>query len=163
MTWAKGIKMDHRANGPEAVVKFDELLLQNDDTHTYRGFPFSGIAVEYFADGARSCEQRFCDGHPDGITRVWFPDGRLKSEGTFRGDGINGIFQEWYPNGQLKTKVTAEFGILIEEYEWDESGRLVKEYKIPATGVSQDLLAMKRAARDAFEGRETNHSFGGSG
>jgi antitoxin component YwqK of YwqJK toxin-antitoxin module len=103
------------------------------------GVPFTGVAFSK-RRGVLESETEYRDGLRSGSDREWYPDGSLAVEGTFRGGTIHGTYREWHKNGQLAVEQVGEFGILLSEKRWDESGRLVKEYAIEVGGDDwQDL------------------------
>lgn len=111
--------------------------------YTYHGVPFTGVAftIEW---GVLTSEVEYRDGLRSGLLRDWHRDGGLAAEGTFLADTIQGTYREWHRNGQLALEQVGEYGILLSEKRWDESGRLVKEYAIEEGGGDWQSLQQRR-------------------
>jgi MORN repeat variant len=111
--------------------------------YTYREVPFTGVAftVEW---GVLTSEAEYRDGLRSGLLRRWHRGGGLAAEGMFLADTIQGTYREWHPNGQLAVEQVGEYGILLSEKRWDESGQLVKEYAIEEGGGDWQSLQQLR-------------------
>jgi len=127
------------------TVSFDELLYEDNGTYSYKGIPFSGAASDFYPDGSVRSEAHFTNGHQEGVAKEWYDNGQIKSEGVYLGDGLHGLPKEWHRNGQLKEESTCEFGICLESKEWDDQGRLIKEFHLDPADAAFQLLTMKRS------------------
>ena len=136
---------------PISRVSVDELKWhEGHGLYTYEGAPFTGAAFEMGRTGTLEWETEYRDGLRDGLQRGWHPDGSLAAEGTFLAGTIHGTYREWHPGGQLAVEMVGEHGILLRERQWDESGRLTKEYAIAEGGPDWQTL---QRYRDRFGGR----------
>lgn len=111
--------------------------------YTHQEIPFTGVAFT-IEGGVLTSETEYQDGLRSGAHQEWYPEGGLAAEGAFRGGTIHGVYREWYPDGRLAAEETGEYGILLSEKRWDESGRLVKEYAIEEGGGDWQTLQLCR-------------------
>jgi antitoxin component YwqK of YwqJK toxin-antitoxin module len=125
-------------------IDFDDFVYEHDCTYTYKGQPFTGVACDYFPNGSLQSEAQFVNGHQEGMAREWYENGRLKFEGEYLGDGFHGISKEWHANGQLKKASAYEYSICLESEEWDENGRLVREFRLQPTDMAYEYLEKRR-------------------
>ena len=86
-----------KAEAPKVVVDGDQLRFR-DDLYTFKGKPFTGVAVEKY------------------------PNGQKEYEGTLKDGKLHGLGTEWYENGQKSAEFTLKDGKLISEKRWDEDG-----------------------------------------
>ena len=112
--------------------------------YTLNGSPFTGVACDYFPDGAVRSESQFKNGHQEGFAREWYENGVLKFEKSYLGESLHGVSKYWHPNGQLKDESVFEYAICLESKEWDENGRLVREFQIQPTDPAYQYLEQKR-------------------
>jgi hypothetical protein len=111
-----------------------------DARYYHDGRLFSGVAV---SESPRATdEQEFRYGLRWGYGWTRDAEGRLVEEGTFRMDLLYGVKKEWDEQERLRSEARYEHGILIEGREWDDSGALVKEHRIPEG--SPRLAEMRR-------------------
>jgi hypothetical protein len=126
-------------------VNWDDLKLEDDNTYSYQGLPFTGWATESFPDGRLRGETPIVDGVEKGVARDWHENGQLKLEEGRLGGGLHGVARLWDPDGQLRREARGEFGIRIASREWDRQGNLVNEYELqPAGGNYQELMLKRR-------------------
>lgn len=126
-------------------VPIDELKWhEGHGLYTYEGLPFTGITFEMGLSGTLEAETEYRDGLRSGLHREWYPDGSLAAEGTFLAGTTQGTYREWHSNGQLAAEEVGEYGILLSEMRWDDSGRLVKEYVIEEGGPDWQRLQQRR-------------------
>jgi antitoxin component YwqK of YwqJK toxin-antitoxin module len=135
-------------------VRDDELTEEPDLTYTLDGAPFSGTVFDTFPNGRVWSELEFVNGHQEGAIREWYENGQLKSEGMHLGEGIHGPGKEWHANGQVKSEWVGELGILIEAKEWDEQGRLIREFRLEPTDPAHEFLIAKRKAAAFADARD---------
>lgn len=76
--------------------------------------PFTGRAVEEYADGNPQAEAHFLLGKKDGMERFWYPNGQLKEEGQWFDNRANGLMRSWDEQGRLSKAVRYKNGDLIE-------------------------------------------------
>lgn len=127
-------------------VELDDLLDDGGGTYSYGGRLFSGVSFELFPDGSLWSETTFVDGHQEGVARTWYENGQLKSEGSFLGATLHGPSKEWFPDGQLKSASVCEYGICLEEKEWDDNGKLTKDFRLLPTDYNYEILKKHRVA-----------------
>ena len=121
-------------------VDFEELDLGEDQMIVWKQRPFTGIAVDFFPNGAPWSEVPHLDGLRHGLAREWYPSGQLKDEINYWQGGLHGYHREWNEQGRLVAEDLGEFGIGISEKRWDEQGRLIKEWHIgPKDSWYEDL------------------------
>lgn len=72
-------------------------------------------------------EQEFRYGLRWGPAHVRNAAGRLILESNFRMDVLHGVQREWDDDGGLLREAHYEHGVLLEEHEWDGTGRLVSK------------------------------------
>ena len=111
-------------------VDFDELDLGDEQLITWKGQPFTGVAIEFFPDGTLCSEVPHLDGVRHGLVRAWHRSGQLMEEKSLRHGGLHGYAREWDAQGRLISERIGEFGIETSERRWDEQGRLIKEWHI---------------------------------
>ncbi|HET6251366.1 MAG TPA: hypothetical protein VFE47_27020 [Tepidisphaeraceae bacterium] len=127
-------------------VELKELLDEADGTYSFRGRPFSGVAFDLLPSGSLWSEITFVEGHQEGLARTWYENGQLKSEGIFLGATLHGPSKEWFASGRLKNMSLCEFGICVEGREWDEDGKLVKDFHLDPSDYNYAALLEQRAA-----------------
>lgn len=110
---------------------------------TFRGKPFTGVAVEIGNTGILE-ETTFKDGLLSGMSIASRASGQLISSQEYDGDILHGEVKEWYPDGQLRRIAKYEFGILISETIRDLQGTLLSEYQIKKADPMYDRLIKLR-------------------
>jgi antitoxin component YwqK of YwqJK toxin-antitoxin module len=111
----------------------------------YEGKPFTGQATEFWPNGVLLSETEFVDGHQEGPSREWTKEGVLIAEENLRNGRLQGMFREWYPNGRPKKEGEYEWGVRLQEREWDEDGRLTKDYKLDESDPNYETIQKQRA------------------
>ena len=76
--------------------------------------PFTGRALEGFANGKPRAEAHFLKGKKDGMERFWYENGSLKEEGQWFNNQANGMMRAWNEKGELTKAVRYKNGALIE-------------------------------------------------
>jgi antitoxin component YwqK of YwqJK toxin-antitoxin module len=127
-------------------VELNKLLDEGDGTYSYGDSLFSGVAFELFPDRSLWSETTFINGHQEGVGRTWYENGQLKSEGWFIGATLHGSAKEWFPSGKLKSVSLCEFGICLEEKEWDENEKLIRDFRLRPTDYNYGILQKYRTA-----------------
>lgn len=125
-------------------VDFDELDLGDDQLITWKGQPFTGVAVEFFPDGRACSEVPHLNGLRHGLMRGWHPSGLLRKEATLWYGGLHGYMREWDEQGHLISEALGELGIGIAEKMWDEQGRLIKDWRMGPADNLYDILQLCR-------------------
>jgi hypothetical protein len=125
-------------------VDFEELDLGDDQSITWKGQPFTGVAVEFFPDGALCSEVPHLDGVRHGWVRAWYPSGQLRKEANLWQGGLHGYKREWDEQGGLISEELGELGIGTAEKRWDEQGQLVRDWRISPKDSLYGTLQIKR-------------------
>lgn len=113
----------------------------------YAGAPFSGVAVEYDADGVLMTETSFVNGQQNGISRQWSATNRLIREEWLALNALHGQAREWHDNGARKSDGCYELGICIRNQVWDAQGTLLKDYRIDEEGPQFATLKKLRSSQ----------------
>ncbi|MBT2533584.1 hypothetical protein J7E83_15940 [Arthrobacter sp. ISL-48] len=111
---------------------------------TWNDEPFTGIEVWRFPNGAIESESTYKEGLRDGLSRTWDENGLLGSEFTCRLGTMHGNSKKWHANGQLAEDGNYEWGVRIDEKEYNQQGVLIDEFAIdPADPNSQYGILLK--------------------
>ena len=125
-------------------VAFDDLTVEDDGLTTWRGQPFTGTAVETFADGSPMTDMPFVDGVVHGVTQTWDQAGNLRTrENSWLGTH-HGVMEEWDEQGELALRRTYELGTLVGEMKWDQ-GVLTRDWQLGAEEESFQRLQQMRS------------------
>lgn len=128
-------------------IHYDDLEYDYENAlEAFEGKPFTGVAFDEGPAGGRH-EVEFVDGLKNGVAREWAPDGTLIRERLLRGDALDGMSREWFPSGVLRKEGLYESGLCLREKEWDEEGRLVRDYALSADDRAHKTLELIRARR----------------
>lgn len=132
-------------------VEGDDLEWEGQ-LQTWNDEPFTGIEVWRFPSGAIESETTYRDGLSDGLSRSWDEQGRLRSQFTCRLGAMHGNCRKWHGNGQLAEDGNYEWGVRINEREYNEHGALISEFALdPADPSSQFGILLKfREAYDKY-------------
>jgi hypothetical protein len=125
-------------------VHFDDLGLAPEQTVTWKGCLFTGIAFENYPGGGPRSESPYVDGIKQGVGYEWYPSGRMKEEGRYWNGVRHGITRRWDEHGRLTSTATYEFGILIAEDTFDERGTATKRWRIGTDDPSYEILQLSR-------------------
>ena len=130
----------------EGTLRVNADLLEFDDYVVYyEGKPFSGVAVEKRPNGELWSEVTYRFGVEDGPAKEWFENGKLRSVSNAKLGVTDGLSQEWFDNGVLKCEKQIELGYCTRSREWDESGNLIKEFKLTPGNSNYALLTSARS------------------
>lgn len=132
-------------------VEFRSLTHDEDGKMWYQRQLFSGIAVDYWPNGQLASEEHYIDGLQDGWSRGWHENGVLSVETLFRKGRATGLHRKWNPNGQLKSEEEIEQGIRLWSKEWNEDGRLLKDYVLTSDHPQYKLLQLMRQQEKSDE------------
>ncbi len=125
---------------PEIRLQQNELEFTNDHLAFWKGKPFTGVIYDLHKNGKTWSEMSYVNGYQEGLTREWSESGNLLTTENWRSGYLHGIKQEWFIHGSQKRKAIYEFGILVNNKEWDDSGSLVQNFKISQKDLSYSLL-----------------------
>lgn len=121
-------------------IHFDDLVVDENQLHLYNDKPFSGVAIEKFANGSLSCEQEFCEGIESGKRREWFPSGSLKTEAYITRGVLNGLKTQWFESGKKQLEAQYLKGICTARTQWSEDGEVVEQYEVSENDWRLKLL-----------------------
>jgi antitoxin component YwqK of YwqJK toxin-antitoxin module len=134
---------------PLARVEGDDLEWEGQ-LQTWKGEPFTGIEVWRFPDGVIDSESTYKDGLKDGLSRTWDEHGQLRSQFTCRLGAMYGNCRKWHANGRLAEDGNYEWGVRLNEKEYNEQGTLINEFVMdPADPTSQYRILLK--FRDVYD------------
>jgi hypothetical protein len=111
-------------------VHFDDLDIGQDQLMVWKGQPFTGVAVEFYADGKPCSEVAHVNGLIHGLSRAWYPSGNLREESQLWYGGLHGYERVWDEQQRLVSERIGELGIGVAEKVWDGQGRLIKDWHI---------------------------------
>lgn len=116
-------------NEPAPLPRVDgDDLEWEGQVQTWNDEPFTGIEVWRFPNGAIESESTYKDGFKDGLSRTWDEDGQLRSQYTCRLGSAYGNRKKWHANGQLAEDSNYEWGVRLDEKEYNEQGVLINEF-----------------------------------
>lgn len=114
------------------TLDYGLLEYKTDGVYYSAGYPFTGVAVDEYADGTKFSEMEFEDGRQNGITRDFFRNGAVKRECVYSKGILHGIEREWYDGGVQKSETHYNGGEITKILEWDEMGILRKQWHDPS-------------------------------
>ena len=126
---------------PIVRVPFDALTFSDEQFYMLGASPFTGVAFETFADGAKSSETTFHDGIEQGISRFWSSSGVLLEESEKWCGACHGLTKGWTEEGRLLTEQWFEFGIKVAERR--PPNPLI--WRLPASDPQHRLLVLSRS------------------
>lgn len=112
---------------PLPRVDGDDLEWEGQ-VQTWHDEPFTGIEVWRFPNGAIESESTYKDGFKDGLARTWDEHGQLRSQYSCRLGSAYGNRKKWHANGQLAEDSNYEWGVRLDEKEYNEQGVLINEF-----------------------------------
>ena len=127
-------------------VNYDDLEM--DDRHglCHDRVPFTGMAYELSPTGQLIGEACFVGGVQEGPTKDFFPNGQLASEDCYQHGSKHGECWRWYASGQPRERAVYAYSILLEAEEWDEHGRLLRQYRLDVQSPQFRTLELLRHA-----------------
>ncbi|MEN6444861.1 MAG: hypothetical protein ABFC98_02310 [Candidatus Cloacimonas sp.] len=127
---------------PQNAVLFKDIVLQ-DSIHIYKGKPFTGIAIEYYNNGALQRFATFVKGKQNGPMFIWYPDGSPEMSANFIDGYLQGRFLGWYNNGSVIYDLMINKGTYAGDNLWenDESQAGSEEEDLEREGPDNDQSA----------------------
>ena len=103
------------------VIKVDGSQLVRDKNtglwhHDVNRVPFTGRAIETYANGGPKGEASFLNGGHDGMSRFWYESGARKEESQWFDNRRHGFFRRWDDAGKLIESKQFKNGELIEVF-----------------------------------------------
>jgi len=101
------------------VIKVDGSQLVRDKTtglwhHDVNRLPFTGRAIETYANGSLKGEASFLKGGQDGMSRFWYESGARKEESQWFDNRLHGFLRRWNEAGKLVESKQFKNGELID-------------------------------------------------
>ena len=101
------------------VIKVDGGQLVRDKTtrlwhHDVNRVPFTGRAIETYANGSPKGEASFLKGGQDGMSRFWYDSGARKEESQWFDNRRHGFSSRWDEAGKLIESKEFKNGELID-------------------------------------------------
>ncbi|NBD09942.1 toxin-antitoxin system YwqK family antitoxin [Corallococcus silvisoli] len=131
-------------------VQFDDLMVGDDQLMFWGDRPFSGVAFELFPNGRLAIETGYAEGLMEGGSRTWSELGVVVEEVQHWGGVRHGPSRSWDEEGRLRVEAVYEYGILVAEQRWSESGEKEGGWRM---GPDDKLFRMLELNRDRFGGR----------
>lgn len=128
-------------------VDIGEIEFHDNWSFTLNGNPFTGIACEHDSNGNLLSEIQFANGMKEGPSVEYFPSGRKAEEDNYHQNTLDGESRSWSDRGLLLKRTVYESGYTLECDEWDESGKLVKSYRLAPEDPLYELLNLNRQAK----------------
>lgn len=97
---------------------------------------FTGLAYELDSSGKLVYYGYYKDGFEEGENIYIYSNGNIESCAIMKRGRVFGEMREYFENGKLKAITHSEYGVILKQKKWDESGNLIYEKKEP---TSQDL------------------------
>lgn len=122
----------HPMSVSTAVINKELLTHEPTEGLTlYKGEPFSGTAVEEYADGTCAVTIDYVRGKREGAYRKWFVDGSLSFESQYVAGRQHGETKSWWKNGNLRSHNRMEKGKAngLQE-QWYKSGAKFKAMQL---------------------------------
>jgi len=85
---------------PGDAIPFKELVLK-DEVYFYKNKPFTGIAIERYANGGLQRAVTFAEGKQNGQMLMWYPDGNPQMSAYYVNGYLQCRFLGWYVNGNV--------------------------------------------------------------
>ena len=107
----------------EPRVPFKRLRHDEDGRMLLDGRFFTGIAEEYWPNGALASEIPYREGVEHGLTVGWYPNGVKHEETMYEMGCARGLHREFDENGRLRLEQEiGGNGFQVRRAEWDEHG-----------------------------------------
>ncbi|GGG59119.1 toxin-antitoxin system YwqK family antitoxin [Bizionia arctica] len=110
------------------IINKDSLILNgNTGVWTYNQTPFTGFAVQFYANNSLKEKTGFFNGKKEGVYHVWFDNGELKLESNYNQNSLEGSYKSWWINGVLASETNYVEGKKQgEERHWFSTGKISK-------------------------------------
>jgi len=77
------------------------------------------------------CEANYENDEQHGLTTWWYDNGQIRAKAKYKNGKIDGIKRKWHSNGKKASIEKWKLGMLLNEKNWDEKGRIIKEVVPP--------------------------------
>jgi antitoxin component YwqK of YwqJK toxin-antitoxin module len=123
-------------------VPFDNLTVMDDQSLTYQGSLFTGIAYETNDRGVVRSESNYENGLQNGVTREWDDSGQLRAESHFYQGSKHGYSRRWSDSGLLESEAEYKYSIKVREKAWDRQGAIIKDWTLPENDDKHRLIEL---------------------
>lgn len=93
---------------------------------TYKQGKRNGISKFYYDDGTLLRTESWNMDVKNGEFKTFYYQGFVQTSENYKKGLKEGWFEEFFPDQKKKRRALYEKDVLVEEYVWDESGRLIK-------------------------------------
>jgi hypothetical protein len=125
-----------------------DLSFSEDQTCTYQGVPFTGVAVFYRANGTPESEVEYSDGMQNGSVRDWSETGVLVLEAEVKNGAYHGLVRYFSDSGHPLREEDYEFGICTARRESQEGGGMRETFSLASSDDAFRVLqAMRQVAQ----------------
>lgn len=107
----------------------------NDVLCTADGSHYTGLVFESLPSGFVTTEYAVKNGIKDGVEKSFYGDGSVEYLAHYRHGLLHGDVTYFYGDGTPKEKSIFEYNILLEGFEWDEAGNLLKHTQLDTTSA----------------------------
>lgn len=123
-------------------VRFDDLVVSDDQSLAWQGRPFTGVAYESDGTGRLISEVTYVDGLQNGVGREWYESGKLRSESQFMHGSKHGLSKNWYEDGRLASEAEYQYSIKTQERTWDRGGTPIGDWSLPQDDPQRELIGL---------------------
>ncbi len=114
--------------GDKPVAANEITIAMNTGVRMYRGLPFTGEAVTYYASGQIAKLEQFEAGRRDGFLRQWYENKVLAFDSHYVAGRLEGQTTSWWKNGNLRSvSPYVEGRVTGESKQWYVTGELFKK------------------------------------
>jgi antitoxin component YwqK of YwqJK toxin-antitoxin module len=125
-----------------------DLRYQEDDEGNTRlydaGAPYTGVVIESLPSGYITATYEVKDGLKDGVEKEFYSATEVEHVAHYWKGFLHGDVIYYYPEGGLKEKSVFEYGICLEEFQWDETGQLTHHQVLELPKYQQVMLENNR-------------------
>jgi hypothetical protein len=111
--------------------------------------PFTGYAMEFYANGNRKSRSAVSKGLLHGLSQGWTPEGVLQVREHFLHGVSHGIRTKWHPNGIRQSQASILNGKLHGSFQrWDNQGKLIERIEMKnGVVITQPAFAQNASNR----------------
>jgi antitoxin component YwqK of YwqJK toxin-antitoxin module len=93
--------------------------------------PFTGLMIEYAANGSLRSRSAISNGLPHGLSEGWHTNGQLQVSEHFREGVSQGLRTKWYASGAKQSEANIAEGKLNGTFRrWHENGALAEQVEL---------------------------------
>jgi len=117
------------ADEEDEIVNIKQLSIERSTGLRLLGDePFSGEAVQYYANGNMATLAVFLHGKRHGLLKKWFDSGLVSFDSNYAGGRLNGLTKSWWSNGVLRSETRYLDGKTHgKSQQWYASGEKFKK------------------------------------